>query len=217
MNNEIEEGSEVSSEYYIPNTVHTRICDPLYLQLFRSNSYVWNFMRPNSRKHSSKPFVVFKTWDTNDRSVNARQIYKIGKVTKWDDKDRVTILIYQLLEECNSDWYSALPSKSSIRWIPISETRMLNTRVQDSQLQVHKDWISLLIHWNNAITLTVRIASNLGNNDNVQEQGASVLLPSINLSACLTNQDRWIDRWVSNSALNNKLKDIAKAVALERI
>ena len=53
----------------------------IIIQHFQSNSYIWNFMQQSSRKHSAKPFVIFKTWDTNDRGVDAKQIFKIGKVT----------------------------------------------------------------------------------------------------------------------------------------
>ena len=48
-------------------------------QLRYSQAHIWNFMQHCSKKRSSKPFVVFKTWDTNDRSVDAQQIYKLVK------------------------------------------------------------------------------------------------------------------------------------------
>ena len=88
---------------------------PTSIQHLQSNSYLWNFMRHSSKKHSSKPFVVFKTWDTNDRGVDAKQIFKIGKVTAWDSENRVTILLYSVVNNQNLEWAPVLPSNSSIR------------------------------------------------------------------------------------------------------
>src|SRR6266542_2312438 len=162
LNPELKAGSDAIQTHCPPDPLNATSLVSPDLQPFRSNSYVWDFMQLCSRKHSSKPFVVFKTWDTNDRNVGARLTYKIGKVTRWDDKDRITILIYQLSGDSSSDWHSALTSKSYIRWIPITETRMLNIRIQDSQPQIHNDWISLFTHWNDALTPTIRLASKLG-------------------------------------------------------
>src|SRR6266496_5228603 len=117
----------------IPPAVDTQSDNlPNSHQSHYSNLHLWNFMKKCSKKRSAKPFVVFKTWDTNDRSVKAQQIYKIGKVTTWDQNDRATILIYQVSCDQDSEWLTVTPSSSSIRWIPSSESRLLTYRSQNS-------------------------------------------------------------------------------------
>ena len=61
LNNEIEEDPDGIQEHRPPDPVITSSLDPPVFQPGRSNSYLWNFMRPCSKKHSAKPFVVFKT------------------------------------------------------------------------------------------------------------------------------------------------------------
>ncbi len=181
-----------------------------------SYAHIWNLLKQCSKKRSSKPFVVFKTWDTNDRSVNAQQIYKIGKVTNWDNKNRVTILIYQIYRSHDSEWVVVSPSSSSIRWIPISETRQLSCRSQNSLMQVHRDWISLITQWNQAANLIIRTARNADSQFDSRGLEESPSVPLIRLPECYSDQDVWIDRWVSNSNLNLRLKNIGKELACEQ-
>jgi len=66
----------------------------LTIQPKHSNLHIWNFMNHSNQKRLARPYVVFKTWDTNDRGVDVKQIFKIGKITAWNDKERITILLY---------------------------------------------------------------------------------------------------------------------------
>ena len=148
--------------------------------------------------------------------MNAQQIYKIGKVTNWDNKNRVTILIYQIYRSHDSEWVVVSPSSSSIRWIPISETRQLSCRSQNSLMQVHRDWISLITQWNQAANLIIRTARNADSQFDSRGLEESPSVPLIQLPECYSDQDVWIDRWVSNSNLNLRLKNIGKELACEQ-
>ena len=48
------------------------------------NSYFWNFLPKCSRKHTTKPFVIFRTWDTNDPNSKALSIFKLEKIVEWN-------------------------------------------------------------------------------------------------------------------------------------
>ena len=50
-------------------------------------------------------------------------------------------------------------------------------------------------------------------NEDVTKNDTLLSVPRILLPECITNQDIWIDRWVTNSSLNYKLKHIVKALA----
>ena len=70
---------------------------------------------------------------------------------------------------------------------------MLTTKMMNTQLTIHKDWISLIMRWNYTAVPTIWKVRSVYQNEELEVENKVKIEPRITLSECISSQDIWID------------------------